>query len=453
MQQLLEEGNAATERGDFISAGNAFFKAGQMDRAAASYQGAVTADPQSARARVLLAHALTRMGQAEEAEVCLRQAISLEPGYAAAYDLLGFLLPQVGRFSEARECALRATTLDPGNAAYFVRYVYAGKVTRSDEEIVERLLAVAPSLSGQDRIRVEYGLGKALEDLERYEESLFHYREANSRSAHELDGNRPPFDPDMHRQEIEMLIQAFSKPRLESLASTGSESELPVFIVGMMRSGTTLTEQILSCHPEVKGAGELDFWIQAGPRTFNAPPAYLASAANKYLEMLTALGPGKRRVCDKMPQNYMNLGSIHAAFPKARIIHCRRDPKDTSISLYTIPFTHHPPFAYSLKNIGFTYRQYLRIMEHWRTVLPADRFMDVDYEELVADQKAVARRMISFLGLEWNDACLRPELNERVVNTPSRWQVRQPVYGTSVGRWKRFAPWLGSMLEEWKYIP
>jgi tetratricopeptide (TPR) repeat protein len=384
----------------------------------------------------------------------LQNAIDLEPHRASAHDLMAFLLPQVGRFDEAKRHAKTAATLEPNNAAYCVRYIFAGKVTTDDQGVVERLeeMSKDKNLQGPDKIRVEYGLGKAMEDVGQYEESVLHYKEANALSFRDQNQNGKPFDPVMHRREIDLLCQTYTKPYLESRRHGGSTSEVPVFIVGMMRSGTTLTEQILSSHPEVHGAGELNYWIQAGPRTFDATQELAKSAADEYIELLERLGPGKKRVCDKMPQNYLSLGPIHVALPNARIIHCRRDPRDTCLSIFTIPFTFHPPFAYSIKNIAFTYRQYQRVMEHWRKVLPADRLLEVDYEDLVANQEEASRRMIAFLGLEWSDSCLQPERNDRVVNTPSRWQVRQPVYGSSVSRSRKFDPWLGKYLEDWNLV-
>lgn len=437
----------------FTSLGNCYFSLGKMDVAANAFRRAVGLDPGSGKALVLLSHALVKLGEAKEAEGCLRQAIDLEPGLASAYDLMAFLLPQMGRFDEAKEFARKASGLEPNNPAYCVRFVYGGKVAAEDHEFVDRLEAMArtDSLSVPDRIRVEYGLGKAKEDLGDFGASLRHYVEANTLAGKEMNRFGQRFDPAAHTHEIDYLIRTFSRSELRSRAAFGSKSELPVFIVGMMRSGTTLTEQILSSHPEVGGAGELDYWIQAAPRTLNASPSTIEAAVLEYIRLLQTACPGKARVCDKMPQNYMSLGPIHAALPNARIIHCRRDPRDTCLSIFTIPFTHHPPFAYSLKNIAFAYRHYQKVMAHWREVLPAERFLEIDYEALVADQEGVSRRMIEFLGLEWNDSCLAPERNSRIVNTPSRWQVRQKVYDKSMGRWKRFAPWL-EQLDDWGLI-
>lgn len=434
----------------FVSLGNCYFTLGKMDVAVHAFRKAVIYDPKPGRPLVSLAHALVKQGEAEEAERCLLQAIEQEPELAPAYDLMSFLLPELGRFNEAKGFARTACALDPQNPVYCVRFVYGGKVTPDDLEYVQRLEAMSLNgdISGPDRIRVEYGLGKALEDLERYEESFRHYARANALAGQEMSQRGQGFDPATHRREVDYLIEAFSMTNLNARAAHGSPSELPVFIVGMMRSGTTLTEQILSSHPQVGGAGELDFWVKAGPQTLNADPAKIEAVGKEYVRYLDTLKPGMRRVIDKMPQNYMSLGPIHSALPNARIIHCKRDARDTCLSIFTVPFAFHPPFAYSFKNLSFTYKQYLRIMEHWKSVLPPDRFIEIEYEELVEDQEGVTRRLIEFLGLEWDESCMFPEKNERLVTTPSRWQVRQPVNKKSVGRWKKFGPWLEPMLQD-----
>ncbi|HWD40279.1 MAG TPA: sulfotransferase [Fimbriimonas sp.] len=454
LQYLASVASAGCDDPDlFVSLGSCYFGLGKWDVAANAFRRAIGLNQTAAQPRVSLAHCLIKMGESAEAEENLRQAIELDPNLASAHDLMSFLLPEIGRFDEAKEFARRASQIEPDNPAYAVRYVYGGKVTLDDLAFVERLEAMARSkdISAANRIRVEYGLGKAMEDLERFQESLGHYLRANSLAGKEMRSHGQGFNSDEHVREVDYLIDAFSKNELKRRAPHGSESELPVFIVGMMRSGTTLTEQILSSHPQVGGAGELDFWIKEGPRSLQASSSAIRATTEEYLRLLERTCPEKARVCDKMPQNYMSLGPIHSALPNARIIHCRRDARDTCLSIFTVPFAFHPPFAYSFKNLAGAYRQYQRLMDHWRQALPPNRLLEVDYEELVADQEGVTRRMIQFLGLEWSDLCLQPQNNNRLVTTPSRWQVRQPVYKKSVSRWKRFEPWL-RQVEDWRYV-
>ena len=208
---------------------------------------------------------------------------------------------------------------------------------------------------------------------------------------------------------------------------------MPVFIVGLPRSGTTLAEQILSSHPAVAAGGELQFWrvraLELRRFMSGAPdPAALSQAADDYFALLRGVGPSAKRVTDKAPLNYEELGLIRLALPGARIVHCRRNPVDTALSIYFTEFA----------DIVFMYRQYERLMAHWRRILPPDKFLELDYER---------RRLVAFSGLEWEDACLEHERNARIVRTASVWQARQPIYTTSVGRWRRYEPWLGELRE------
>ena len=221
-----------------------------------------------------------------------------------------------------------------------------------------------------------------------------------------------------------------------------------------MRSGTTLAEQILSSHPEVGGAGELLFWPEnagSSEKVFDPngelDTTRLQNLTRDYLDLLGRLAPGKPHVVDKMNTNYLLLGLLHVALPDARVIHMRRHPVDTCLSIWATPVARDVDLCGDKGNVVFAYRQYLRVMAHWRSMLPADRLLDVQYEELVSDREAVTRRMVEFCGLDWDEACMRPEENVRSVKTPSVWQVRQPVYKTSMARWKKYEPWLGPFAE------
>ena len=218
----------------------------------------------------------------------------------------------------------------------------------------------------------------------------------------------------------------------------------------MPRSGTTLVEQIVSSHREVRAGGELNFWNERGAAWHRAGPAgteapFLGQAAADYLGVLRAIGPKAARVTDKMPFNFLWAGLIHLAFPRATIIHCRRAAIDTALSIHQTLF--HPSLAFptgGAKLVAY-FRSYQRLTDHWRRVLPADRFIEVEYEELTREPEPVIRRIIAGCGLAWDDACLRPERNPRSVKTPSKWQTRQPIYRHSVERWRRYEPWLGPL--------
>lgn len=268
------------------------------------------------------------------------------------------------------------------------------------------------------------------------------------------------YDPEARARFVDGLLGAFSPSHFERVRGLGDDSERPVFVVGMPRSGTTLTEQILASHPQVFGAGERNF----AQSTFISLPAVLGrnepplaclahldrDAAGRlaagHLGRLRELDGGTAaRVVDKMPENYLLLGFLHTLFPRARLIHCRRDPRDVALSCWITNFAR-IRWACDLEHIAHHLLQYFRIMEHWRRVLPAPVF-EVDYEELVADQEGVSRRLVAWLGLEWDPACLRFHQTERLVRTASVAQVRQPIYTRSVARWRHYESLLAPLLE------
>jgi len=263
------------------------------------------------------------------------------------------------------------------------------------------------------------------------------------------------FDSAAFSREIDRLIARCTPEWIAQAAEIGSCDRTPVFIVGMPRSGTTLVEQIVSMHPEVRAGGELHFWNQRGAvwhgsgADGNEMPffisEYLAKAAADYVGVLRAIAPTATRVTDKMPFNFLWAGLIHVAFPAAIIIHCRRAAVDTALSIHQTHF--HPSLAFPTGGAELVayFRSYQRLIDHWRSVLPADRFIEVDYEDLTSAPVPVTRRIIAACGLAWNDACLRPESNPRAVKTPSKWQTRQPIYRNSVARWRRYEPWLGPL--------
>jgi hypothetical protein len=227
-----------------------------------------------------------------------------------------------------------------------------------------------------------------------------------------------------------------------------SDSRLPLLLFGMPRSGATLVEQILACHPAVCGAGELRFWGRALERAREqGVERALASLGGEYLERLARPAGAAERVIDRLPANFLYAGLIHAALPGARMIHLRRDPLDTCVSVYFHDFRHVSPYANDLDDLAHYYAQYQHLMAHWREVLPAEVLLEVPYEGLVADPQAWTRRMLEFAGLGWDARCLRHDESERVVISPSHWQVRQKITAASVGRWRNYQKHLGPLLQ------
>jgi tetratricopeptide (TPR) repeat protein len=424
---------------------------GSANDALQCFQRAAASAPlESIESSVRIAGVLSSAGQVDLAEGLLNRVIARHPNSGFAHFHLGRVLQQRGTFAEAIRAFEKALALDPDLVGAWLGIVSCGKVTEAQRGWIERMTSALRQRSADDAetVNLHYALGKAYDDLNDPASAMQHYDAANRLAAVRLRRTGKPIDLRLHAATVDRIIQGFPPGFLAQQASTIPAEQLPILIVGMIRSGTTLVEQIISSHPRVGAGGELRFW---GERAQNAVAAIdgtldwagLEHLASEYCDFLRALAPGAERITDKMPTNFMLLGLICLALPGARIIHCKRHPVDTCLSIYVTPFERSPDFAHNRETIVTYYREYQRLMAHWRRVLPADRFLEVSYEELVTNRERVTREIIAFCGLDWNDACLRPEENARTVATPSLWQARQPVYRSSLERWRRYEPWLG----------
>jgi hypothetical protein len=302
-----------------------------------------------------------------------------------------------------------------------------------------------PGLEAGQRLRLHLAIGKAAEDLGDCGLAMQHFDTADA-----VRRGSGSFDSATFSTEIDRLIARATPELIARAPELGSRDATPVLIIGMPRSGTTLVEQIVSMHPEVGAGGELHFWNQRGAEWHRSVAAgnegpFLAEAAADYLGVLRAIAPTAARVTDKMPFNFLWAGLIHLAFPRAIIIHCRRTAIDTALSIHQTHFYPGLAFPTGGAELVAYFRSYQRLIDHWRSVLPADRCMEVGYEDLTRAPEPVIRRIIAACGLAWHDACLRPESNPRAVKTPSKWQTRQPIYSTSIARWRRYEPWLGPL--------
>jgi tetratricopeptide (TPR) repeat protein len=420
---------------------------GDVEGAIESFRQAAAAASETTAGRLNAVRALTLEGKYREAEAQLRQAIVLDPGSDLLHKVLGDALSKQGRFEEAIEACDRALTINPLQVPAHLIAVQARKCTQADRPRLGRMLSALgeASLDDEDRLFLHYAIGKMLDDLGEYREAMQHFDQANG-----IRRRNASFDRELFSGHVDWVIRRFTPAFFTAHADFAVDDETPLLIVGMPRSGTTLVEQILSSHPQIAGGGELVFWTRRAASWGISSATYLTPAsardlAGDYLAMLCRIGPSAARVTDKVPFNLFQLGLIHLLLPKARIIHCRRHPIDTCLSMYFTNFKEKFEFVSDKGDLAFAYRQYARLMDHWRAVLPSDRFVEVDYESLIADRQTVSRRLIAFTGLGWHDACLTPERNKRTVITSSVWQVRQPVYATSIARWRRYEPWLGEL--------
>jgi tetratricopeptide (TPR) repeat protein len=433
----------------WFRAGSLVYTMGHREEAIGCFRRAASTGSKSRFGRLGAARALLAEDRDVEAERALRQMLALDPDNALAQDLLGNLLAECGRFAEARECFMRAVILAPLMAGSYYDLVRCRPLTEADTDLVAAMQSAldTPGLEAAHCMRVHLALGKAADDLGDYARAMKHFDSADTLRSGSGSFDSAAFDVETHR-----LIDRCGPELIARAPALGSSDTTPVLIVGMPRSGTTLVEQIISSHPQVRGGGELNFWNQrgaswhqSGPTGIEAP--FLRQAAADYLRMLRSIGPKSARVTDKMPFNFLWAGLIHLALPRATIIHCRRTPLDTALSIHQTLF--HPSLAFPTggTNLVAYFRAYQRLTDHWRRVLPAAQFIEVEYEELTREPEPVIRRIIAGCGLPWNDVCLHPERNPRAVKTPSKWQTRQPIYRHSVQRWRRYEQWLGPLRE------
>ena len=399
-----------------------------------------------------------RAGRLEAAEHLCREILEDEPnhpgalnclsGLAEAHSNLGTNLLVGGQFGQARGCFEHALRLDPSYAPA-LKHLISLRGDDSGEETtrkrIETLLENV-TLSPADRISLHFTLGDLHDAGGEHDRAFHHYRAGNR-----LNRERVEYDTGEHEAEVQRLIEVFTAERLKQGLPGCSNSHLPIFIVGMPRSGTTLVEQILSSHPRVHGAGEFSFFdeIQFRDRSGGGPPQRywecldaldpqtIAATTAAYLERLRQHASEGERVTDKMLGNYLHLGLIAMAFPRAALIYCRRDPMDTCLSVYFKNFTFAKNFCWDLTEIGHRYRQHSRLMKHWMKALPG-RIHEVEYEMLVREQEPTTRRLVEFCRLDWNERCLRFYENTRSVATASLWTVRKPIFTSSIDRWRGY---------------
>jgi len=374
--------------------------------------------------------------------------LELNPDSAEALRFLGELRADQGRFAEAQDCFRRAIDIKPDLSeawASIARYRKMGAGDVTWIETAQRLLAKGLPLN--DEIDLRFSVGKYFDDLQDYEHAFENFRLANELTKRY--GVR--YDRPLMRRRVSRITTSYGRDWPGELGSEAVPSERPVFIVGMLRSGTTLAEQILAAHPAVFGAGELSFWNVAtatyesstleGKRTASA----IAGMASEYLAELGRVSADAQRVVDKMPGNFMSLGLIQALLPNARIIHMQRHPIDTCLSNYFQNLSLVHAYAIDLDDLADYYEEYLRVMAHWRSLLPTGAILDVPYEELVTDPEAWTRRMLEFIGLPWDPRCLDFHEAVRTVSTISNWQVRQRINRSSAGRWRNYEQYVGAL--------
>jgi tetratricopeptide (TPR) repeat protein len=458
--------------------GAALCQLGRCQEAEQQFRRAIAMRPHQAEAHCNLGMVLRWRGRTEESQQHLRQALKLKPMYidaqlqlsatlilltrwreaksllesvrkrapgnvAALVGLAQIAGPE-GNFAEAEALLKRAIEADPYSPAAWAGLARLRQMTTADDAWLQRAREIAHRrLAPLDEADIRYAIGKYYDDVGNFKQAFRNYERANllQKSAASV------YDRDAQTRFVEEMKRIYTRAVFSAPYPGASDSTRPIFVVGMPRSGTSLVEQILASHPRVKGAGEFSFW-QEGTQVQDFPGEPLRrSLAARYLRALESRCPDAPRVVDKTPVNSDYLGLIHLVFPRARMIYLRRNPIDTCLSCYFQPFSGEMTFTMDLSDLAHYYRQHARLMAHWREVLPQGTLLEVPYDELIGDQESWTRRILEFLGLEWDERCLDFNKTDRTVMTASFWQVRQELYRRSGARWHNYKRFIGPLLE------
>lgn len=438
----------------YLVLGNLLTESNQLEDALECFERAAKHDPALARARSRLADQFSQRGKTRRAEALFRQSLGLDPDHIEGWLGLGRTLEDLGQAEGARAAYLNVLQRRPDHAVALGNYLGLAGEAGSDEAEASRWAAVAEGhlhdedVTDEPKALIGYGLAKYHDRGRDRVRAAQAGRVANA-ARRRVTG---PLDRSEVAARVDALIAKYDRDFFVERRRFGIGTDQPVFIVGLPRSGTTLTEQILAAHPLMHGSGELPdlarlaFKVSDEREPWEAAGLLGQSAsrevAGKYLRALRSGAPRKRlRISDKAPLNFFQLAFAAVLFPNARVIHCHRSPRDTALSIWMENFNGEQRYATHFGDLAFFTAQYERLMAHWHRVLPL-RILDVQYEDTVADLEAQARRLLDFVAVPWDSRCLEFHANARAVQTPSRWQVRQPIYRRSLERWKAYADYL-----------
>jgi tetratricopeptide (TPR) repeat protein len=429
------------------------------DEALECFNWASQLAPKNLNVMDYLGNAYLGMSDTDAALKQFDAALNIEPNRVSSLIGKEQAYQDVGNSDAAVALCDAIIAIDPKKPAGHLLKVSINK-SKQDDTLAEDLLPFVEdvNLDVVTKTSVHFALGKIYDDQNNFKEAFNYYLKGNALKNKHLN-----FDCEDDEATCSELIAFFNKDFFAQHTHLGVKSNLPVVIVGMPRSGTTLTEQIISSHPDVIGAGEVAFWTRshtAMPLRLDSAYAYpdctreltvdqakdISQMYETTLRKIVGSNTQSKHITDKMPHNFLYLGLIALLFPNVKIIHTKRDPIDTCLSIFFQNFTDTHNYAFNLSNLGFHYKQYQRLMQHWHEVLPG-RILDINYEDTIADPEFWSRKLIAHIGLEWNEACLSPHKLERSVKTASHWQVRQPIYKTSVQRWKNYEEFLSPLIQ------
>jgi tetratricopeptide (TPR) repeat protein len=439
--------------------GVAFAALERYEDSLVSYQKALAIRPGLPEVHINLGYALIALHRPEEAIASFEQALSGDSNRAEAYHGLGIAWQSLGRTAESRQSLTRAIQLAPHRPDYYCHLSRVKRFDVGDPHLVamEDLARNLQSFSERQQVELHFALSKALADLDQHDRAFRHLLTGNA-----LKRRRLGYDETAILGAFQRMRAVVTRDLIHRMRGRGDPSDVPIFIVGMPRSGTTLVEQVLASHSDVFGAGELNEIGQAvnaldqsgrGDVPFPEIIPFLSvdqlrQIGARYIAEASAGAAPAARITDKMPGNFCFVGFIHLIVPNARIIHVRRDPRDTCFSCFAQLFAKGLEWSYDLGEVGRYYQAYEALMEHWRRALPAGVMLEVQYEEFVTDFEPQARRLIDFCGLEWDDRCFAFHKTQRPIWTASATQVREPIYRSSIGRWKPYERMLQPLFDE-----
>ncbi len=442
----------------FISYGEFLYNSSQLEAALECFEHAFTLNNSDLDTVDALGKTFSAMGYLDKGLFYLNQSLQAEPNRISALYLKGRALLEHGKLAEVVDIAKQIIDHFPDDASGYELLSDAQKTI--EPTLLKQLFELASDTKHVQSQLLQYTVGKIQDKIGAYKEAFNAYTSANAIAESKI---VQKYSQESDLETFNKIIESFDTNLFSSMTKIGVDSSVPVVIVGMPRSGTTLTEQIISSHPSVLAAGEVPFWYQSNlaiSKLTNISQAYpehidkltadhakvISHAYLALLKKIAAKNTLAQHITDKMPHNFMFLGLIALIFPNAKIIHTKRNAIDTCLSIHFQNFASGHPYKHSLDNLAFHYRQYERLMAHWHKVLPG-RILDIHYEDTITDPEYWSRKLIDHVGLEWDDACLTPHKLERSVKTASVWQVRQPIYKTSVERWRNYEPYIQPLID------
>ena len=418
-----------------------------LDDALDILQKVIESDGGRLDAHCLMGLIYTEQGKAELAEAVYRKVLAADASNTDAQNGIANIKMEAGELEQAKALFLSSIEIDPGNldARFYLTQVAKVQANDKNTAVLEAMLSNT-TLSIDKRISLHYALGKSYDDLAQYDKAFEQFSEGAR-----LKRSQIHFDLESDAQFTDSIIKTVTTDYFESMKGVGSNSDVPIFILGMPRSGTTLVEQIIASHPDVFGAGELSDLFDVVQRPIDGLTStrypdvleliqrdQITAWGDEYVCGLKTRAPDARKITDKMPANYLLMGLIPLMMPHAKIIHVKRDPVDTCLSCFTRLFNRHQSATYDLTELGHHYVNYERLMAHWKSILPEGSFIEVQYEDVVEDIDTQARRLLAFCDLDWDPRCLEFYKTKRNVRTASVSQVRQPIYRGSINRWRHY---------------